>query len=302
MANSSTEFLDVDEPTPLRRPHRSRSNDYVDQLEEQAKEDRRNRELQMKRYHENSRQSSTTHHRTGSDRLCVPVFETARTHRANEGVGQQRNESPRSYRVEEVRPGPRPTYDYDLKTEPVLPTQLPTKYEWKPQPQQGKPKIKVEIIQDNPPTSNQPSARTPKRSPSASPKSPTAQPELQFQYSTLQAKLAQISAICVPFKDILPADPRDLTFEKIAAQVEGFAFDLQIWSQVANLAGLAMVEKSKRSIADAAARTLGRLIDRVSDLHDACTIAKPKDLKLLPLPKVSDDEAEYELYDDGDGE
>ena len=297
MANSPIDFLDVDE-LPQRRQQRSRSSGYVDNLEEQANWDRRERERQMKQYHQNSRHTSSIHHRTRSDHLCIPVIETTRRPRSNERGEQQRNESPRSFRVEEVRPGPKPIYDYDLSTEPVLPSQLPTKYEWKPQQQQGKPKIKIQIHQDTPPTSSKPSARTPKRSPSASPNSPTAQPELQFQFSILQAKLTQVGHICLPFKDILPADPRDLTFEKIAAQVDGFAFELHIWSQVANLDGLAMVEKSKRNIADAASRSLGRLVDRVSDLHDVCAIAKPKDLKLPPLPAVSDDEGEYGPYDD----
>jgi hypothetical protein len=206
--------------------------------------------------------------------------------------------------VEEVRPGPRPIHDYDLNTEPVLPSQLPARYEAKTLQQQShdKPKIKIQIHQDTPPTSRAPSARTPKRSPSASPKSPTAQPELQFQYSTLQAKLLQVGTICMPYVDIMPADPRDLTFEKIAGRVDGFAFDLHVWSQVANLDGLAMVEKSRRNVADAAARNLGRLIERVSDLHAACATAKPKDLKLPRLPAVSDDEGEYGPYDDNDDE
>ena len=300
MATSSTEYLDIGMPTPQPRQHRSRSNDYVDQLEEHAKQDRRERELQMKRYHENSKYSSTAHHRSKSDHLCVPI-ETTRRARTNERIEQQRNDSPRNFRVEEVRPGPRPIYDYDLNTEPVLPSQLSTKYEKKPQ-QPGKPKIKVQIIQDNPPSSNKTSARTPKRSPSASPKSLTAQPELQFQYSTLQTKLAKISATCAPYSNVEPANPRDLTFAKIVAQADGFAFDLHIWSQTVSLDGLAMVEKSKRNIADATSRTLGRLIMRVSDLNDACIVARPKDLKLTPLPFVEDDEGEYELYDDGDGD
>ncbi|KAJ4344999.1 hypothetical protein N0V95_006036 [Ascochyta clinopodiicola] len=303
MATRSNDFLGVDEPTPQPRQHRSRSNGYVDQLEEQARWDRRERELQMKRYHENSRRSSTANHRTKSDHLCVPVFETARRPRDSERVERQRkSESPRNFRVEEIRPGPRPVRDYDFNTEPVLPSQLPTKHEWKLQQHSNKPKIKVEIIQDHPPAFDKTSARTPKRSPNASPISATAQPELQFQYSTLQAKLAQICAACLPFMDVEPADPQDLTFEKITAQVEGFGFDLHIWSQVANLSGLAMVERSKRNVADAASHNLARLIVRASELHDACAAAKPRDLKLPSLPTVTGVEDENEPYDDGKGE
>lgn len=191
--------------------------------------------------------------------------------------------------------------DYSLKTEPILPSQLPTKYEWKPQQQQGKPKIKVQITQDNPPAPHRTSAHTPKRSPSASPSSPAAQPELQFQYAGLQTALAKIGPACSKYQDVEPADPRDLSFGKIVAQVEGYAFDLQVWSQVANLDGLAMVEKSKRDIAEAVSRYLDCLTIRASELHDACITATPRDLKSAPLPSVSDDDGEYEMYDDGDG-
>ena len=97
----------------------------------------------------------------------------------------------------------------------------------------------------------------------------------------------------------MPADPRDLTFDKITGCVDGFAFDLHVWCQVADLEGLAMVEKSRRNVADAVSRNLGRLIKRVSDLHDACATAKPKDLKLPALPAVDDDDGEYGSYDDG---
>lgn len=300
MATSSTEYLDVDVPTPQPRQHRSRSNDYVDQLEEHARQDRRELNLQMKRYHENSKYPSTAHQRSKSNHLSVPT-ETNRRARTSERIVQQRNDSPRSFRTEEVRPGPMPLYNYDLNTEPVLPSQLPTKYKQKPQ-QSGKPKIKVQIIQDNPPLSNKTTARTRKRSPSASPNSPTAQPELQFEYSTVQTKLAKISTTCAPYSNVEPANPRDLTFAKIVAQVDGFSFDLHIWSQTVNLDGLAMVEKSKRNVAEATSRILKRLSARVSELNDACIRAKPKDLKLTPLPSVEDDESEYELYHHGVGD
>ncbi|KAF3047719.1 hypothetical protein E8E12_011516 [Didymella heteroderae] len=307
MAHSPTDFLGVNELRPSPRQQRSRSSGYVDNLEEQAEWDRRDRERQMKRYREGSRLSSTTHHRTRSDHLCVPIIETNRRPRSNERNEQERNDSPRTFKVEEARPGPKPIYDYDLNTEPVLPSQLPAKYEWKSQQQQqqqqqSKPKIKVQIHQETPIHSRVPAARTPKRSPSASPKSATAQPELQFQYSTLQAELLQIGTTCLPYNDIMPADPRDLTFDKIAGRVDGFAFDLHVWSQVANLDGLAMVEKSRRNVADAVSRNLDRLIERVSDLHDACATVKPKDLKLPPLPAVDDDEGDYGSYDDGNGD
>lgn len=299
MANSPTDFLGVNELRPQSKQQRSRSSSYVDHLEEQAEWDRRDRERQMKRYREGSRLSSTAHHRTRSDHLCVPIVETDRRPRSSQRVELKRDEYSQNFKVEDVRPGPKPIYDYDFNTEPVLPSQQPTKDDWEPQQQRSKPKIEVQIHQDTPYASKIPSAHTPKRSPSASPKWPIAQPELQYQYSVLQAKLLQIGTTCLPYKDIMPADPRDLTFDKIAGRVDGFAFDLHVWGQVADLHGLAMVEKSRRNVADAVSRNLGRLIERVSDLHEACAAAKPKDLKLPPLPSVDDDEGEYASCDGG---
>jgi hypothetical protein len=302
MAASSTEFLDVDEEISYPKQHRSRSSGYVDYLEEQTRLDRRDRERQMKRYHDKTRHTSTAHQRTRSDHLCVPVFETARRPRPSQRSGQQRTESPRSFHTEEVRPGPHPVYNYDLNTEPILPSQLPVRHEGRPSHPE-KPKIKVTplIIQENPPSSSKTSARTPKRSPSASPHSATALPELQFQYATLQSKLAQVCNSCVPYLEVEPANPEDLTFAKIGETVEGFAFDLHIWSQVANLEGLAMVDKNLRELVDTASLNLDRLLDRATELRDVCAAAKPKDLKVQPL-HVTDDDDDYELYDDGDGD
>jgi uncharacterized coiled-coil protein SlyX len=122
---------------------------------------------------------------------------------------------------------------------------------------------------------------------------------LQYQFATLQSKLASIESSCGPHLHVEAANPRDLTFSKIAEEVKGHAFQLQVWIHVANLNDLTRIDREKRQVVEHAARTLDRLIDRVSDLNDACSQARPKDLKIELLPDVEDDE-EYESYDDDD--
>jgi hypothetical protein len=137
---------------------------------------------------------------------------------------------------------------------------------------------------------------TPKRSPSASPRSPTAQPQLQYQYAAIQNKLDQISSTCAPYIDVEAAEPQDLTFEKIAEQTKAFAFDLQVWAHLASIEGMARVDKCKREVVDAASRSLNRLLDQITNLNDACSRAKPRDLKYRALPEVNDDS----LFEHGD--
>jgi hypothetical protein len=296
MATSSSDILEVDHDERYPNRYRSRSGGFVDHLEEKTKWDRSNRERQMKRYHDSQHGAASTFKQpTASDRLRVPVFETTRRPRSTSDVSARDSNSERKYNVQEVRPSPKPLHDYDLSSEPVLPSQLPVKYEMKPQ-HQKRPSIKVEIHQDNPPSSTIGTGFTPKRSPSASPRSPTAQPQLQYQYATLQNKLNQISNTCRPYIDVEAAKPQDLTFEKIAERVKGFAFDLQVWAHVSNLEGMAKVDPRKRKIVDAASQSLDRLIDRVTELNDACLQAKPRDLKYEILPEVDDEK----LFDDGD--
>lgn len=292
MAASSSEFLDVDEYDQQPNLRRSRSGGYTDHLEEQVKWDRRDRERQMKLYHDSRHASSSTpQQRSTTDRLCVPVFETnTRRNRSSSESGKRHDEKPRKYNVEEVRPSPRPVYDYNLTSEPVLPSQVPARREWKPQPQhQKKPSIKVQIHQDNPPSSAPSKGPTPKRSPTASPHSPTAQPQLQYQYEMLKLQLDQIGKTCAPFVKVEAADPRDLTFAKIAEHIKGFTFDLQVWAHVANLSSMAKIDSRKREVVEAASRNLDRLIDRVAELNNACSRAKPRDLKLEAFPEVDDD-------------
>ncbi|KAL6709478.1 hypothetical protein ACN47E_001413 [Coniothyrium glycines] len=291
MATSSTEFLVVDEYERQPRHYRTRSRDYVDRLEEEERMERRDRERQMKRYHDGKYpSSSSSHHRSTSDRLCVPVFETpVRKVRSDETPDRSRESSPRTYNVQERRPGPAPAYDYDLTSEPILPSQLLVRQDHKPR-HQKKPSIKVQIHQDNPPSSASHRGTTPSRSPNASPRSPTARPQLQYQYETLQNKLSQVVSSCAPYLKVEAANPRDLTFSKIADQVEGFAFELRLWAYTSHLEGLARVDVEKRRVVEIASRNLDRLASRVSELADACLQARPKDLKMPALPEVEDDD------------
>lgn len=301
MSTISKDFLKVGDETRSGKQQRSRSSGHLDRIEEQERSERRDREQKMKEYYKNTRNISTTHHRTKSDSLGVPVCETSRRSRSGERIEQQRNETPPGYHVKEVRPGPSP-YRYDLNTEPVLPSQLPVPVRGRTS-QSEKPKAKIPpiIIQENPPSPNKASNWNSKRSPNASPHSPTAQPVLQVQYATLQNKLALVCDSCKPYVDVEPASPQDLTFAKIRDTVEGFAEDLHIWSHIANLDGLARIDKDMRNLVDATSDTMDRLLDRVAELRDVCRAAKPKDLKMQPLSDIDDDD-DFELYDDGDGD
>ncbi|RMZ70559.1 hypothetical protein GMOD_00000666 [Pyrenophora seminiperda CCB06] len=279
--------------------HRSRSGGYVDHLEEQTKWDRRDRELQMKRYHDSQygRSSSSRYfdQPTSPDRLGVPVFETNRKIRSRSHTGARERELNQIYNVREVRPGPA-VVDDEYQTSDFIPSsQLPIRQKMNPQ-HQKKPSIKVEIHQDHRPTPTIGPASTPKRSPGASPISPTTQPQLRYQFEALQNKLGQISKSCAPYMDVEAAKPQDLTFEKISEQANAFSFDLEVWAHITDLEGLAAYDLRKRHVVDAVSKGLNRLIDSATELNNACAQARPKDLKFEALPKVDDDT----LFDDDD--
>ncbi|KAG9192316.1 hypothetical protein G6011_11050 [Alternaria panax] len=150
--------------------------------------------------------------------------------------------------------------------------------------------------QDYPPSLTSNTTLAPKKSLSASIRSPTAQPQLQYQYATIQNKLDQINSTCAPYIDVEAADPLDLTFAKIVEQTKAFAFDLQVWAHVANIEGMARVDSRKREIVDAASLSLYSLLDQITSLDDACPRTKPRDLKSRALPEGDDDN----LFKDGD--
>ncbi|KAJ4990745.1 hypothetical protein SVAN01_03754 [Stagonosporopsis vannaccii] len=297
MATTSKDFLGVDRYPSGKKP-RSRSSGHVDRLEEQERLERRDRERQMKEYHENTRHVPTVHQRTRSDHLSVPIWETHRRPRSSERSEQQLNSAPRNYRVEEFKPGPK-LYDYDLNPNPASPGQLSMPIRGRTSLDKSKSKVPPIIIQENPPLPSKAPTQTALRRPGASPHSPTAQPVLQVQYATLQHKLTQICNSCERYLEVEPADPRDLTFSKIRETVEGFAEDLHIWSHAANLDGLARIDKSMRHLVDMASDVLDRLAERVTALREACADAKPKDLKMPSLDEM-DEEHDIDLYDDDD--
>lgn len=299
MTTISRDFLDIDDGYPTGNKPRSRSSGHVDRLEEQERRERRDRDRQMKEYHENTRHVSVVHKRTQSDHLSVPSRETHRRPRSSDRSEEPHRSAPRNYRVEEIKPSSH-LYDYDLNPEPAPSSQLPVPIRGR-YSQPDKPKsnrVPPIIIQENPPASSKSKTQTPLRSASASPHSPTAQPVLRFQYETLQSKLAQVCTSCEKFLDVEAASPRDLTFTRIRETVDGFAEDLHIWSHVANLEGLAKIDRSMRHLVDAASEVLDRLLERVTALREACASAKPRDLKMPVLDDDNDEEVDFHGDDD----
>ncbi|KAF2738237.1 hypothetical protein EJ04DRAFT_509667 [Polyplosphaeria fusca] len=320
---SVDDFLAVPEAQHGHTRHRSRSGGYQDFLEDQVAWERGDRERQMRRYY--------SHKPQASDRLApyVPAFDTGghRRVRSQEMMKQSKEEDPvRTYNVREIKP------QYDLSSDTPLPSQLPVRI--KPKQASHKPKISVQIHQGQEPskasatperkpgfssgtpiiTSVSPSRRgnrystTTERSPrsgrssrnaSASPRSPSST-GLQLQYSTLQNKFAQISTICAPNADIEAARPQDLTFSKISDEVRGYAFQLQIWGQVVNIDNTTKFDKTKRDTVDMVSRTLDKLLERVTQLSDVCSDAKPRDLRIEKMPEYDNDADEYDDYESFD--
>ncbi|KAI8939370.1 hypothetical protein NX059_003153 [Plenodomus lindquistii] len=295
-----TNLLTVD--SLERRPshHRSRSTGYVGNVEDREGRNRREREREMKRYHDSKYSTSSTfrqrEHST-SDYLGVPgCGTTIRNARSNEDIGRAHDEPTRGYTVKEVRPMPRP-YDLDLTSEPVLPCQSIVPYPDQRQ-RHKRPIIKVEVHQSDPPLPSSPVGLTARRSPTASPHSPTARPELQYQYATLQNKFAQIGFKCATYLEVEAADPKDLTFAKIAQLVDGFAFDMHVWAHIVCLDNMAKIDSQKRFIVEAAAQNLERLLYRAIELDNACARAKPKDLKFSGWLAVDEETMFEDTTDD----
>jgi hypothetical protein len=310
MTTRSSEFLDISSPTNQERLHRSRSGGYTDFLADKERWERRDRERDMKKYHDSRYGSKTLSpiipsERTSADRLYVPRFDTShRRGRSYDPIVERKNEedSERGYKVREERPR---SYDGSragssagvsparLRDLPERPKRRETKYR--------RPSIKVQIHQDNAPRT--PSVVAPRRSPGASPspRSPLGQRQILFLSSMLQSRLAEIGQICHPNAHIEAADPRDLTFSEIAEVVEGFAFQFRVWSQIVNLENMERIDVTKRKNVELAARTLERILERIEELMVVCSRASPRDLKIEPLPDT-DEEDNYGSYDDSDNE
>ncbi|KAF2198984.1 hypothetical protein GQ43DRAFT_421287 [Delitschia confertaspora ATCC 74209] len=292
MATNSFDFLEVNENKDVPSLHRSRSGGYTDYLEEREKWERYGRERQMKRYHDQKHaQKGPT-----SDRLFVPTFESSgnRRVRSQDEIRETSEPTSRAYKVREVKPS------FTLDAEAPKTSQLPVRAEWRPaQPSQKKPTVKVEIHQSNIPTN---SSRAPFQK-TASPRSSANPPELLFQFETLQNKFSEIYTICARNFHVEPANPKDLTFSKIADDLKGYAFNLEVWEHIVNLKNLEQIDKHKRKIVELASRTLDRLLARASGLSDACAKARPRDLKFEELPEDMVDSDEWGKYekDEEDG-
>ncbi len=303
MANPPSDFLDVDEIEPQPRMQRSRSGGYADHLEEQSRRDRNHREREMKRYHESRYGASlASRQRSAANRLSVPIFETnTRRNRSTSEAERRRDESASpAYSVQEVRPGSRRRSDYGLPSEALIASQFPPglqRSDTRGKHHTKKPSIKVQIHQDKPPASRAVTTSAPstkRSSPNISPRSPGAQPQLSYQYTTLQQKLSQIAMICGPYLKVEAANPSDLTFSKINEIVRGYAFDLQVWASLINVQNMARIDSRKREVVEAASRNLDRLIERTKELSEACKSAKPRDLKFEGLDEMD----EEDMFDD----
>lgn len=304
MSSNSSVFVEVDDYEKESNVRRTRSNGSLDFLQEQERWDRRDRELQMIRYRDRG-YHGTSHQRAGADRLAVPIYEVSpRRPRARSDTRSpyDGNELSRSFKTLEVRPEPRPVGGRESSSEPVVPDirhERGSNHSRHPIFERANVKIPPVVIQEHPPASKTMDQR-PGRSPSASPRSPSGQPQLQYKYLLLQNKLADISLACVRYVDVEAASPRDLTFAKISEQVKGFAFELQVWSHISNIQNMARSDlpEDAMAVVDAASRNMERLIDRAMELHDACLEAKPNDLKFEGLAKVEDEDVLFGKTDD----
>ncbi|KAH8724563.1 hypothetical protein GQ44DRAFT_827244 [Phaeosphaeriaceae sp. PMI808] len=308
MSANSPIFLEVDEFEREPNVRRAGSNGYLDErsndfLKDQERWERRDREFQMIRYRDRG-DYGASHQRTSSDRLAVPVYEVnPRRVRSHSNPGDQDS---RAFRTPEVRPGPVPVRRRENLSDTVYQNVLQGGLEREErgsnrtkQANQVRPKIKVNIIQEHPPVFR-PKDRAPGKSPSASPRSPSGQPQLQLKYIQLQNWFADINLTCLRYADVEAANPRDLSFAKISEQVRGFEFDLKAWSHVANIQNMAKSEVPRDAIGvtDAAARNMDRLIDRAMELNEACSKAKPNDLKFRGLAKIDDEESIFDSNND----
>ncbi|KAH4048068.1 hypothetical protein HBI23_176910 [Parastagonospora nodorum] len=297
MSPKSPVFLEVVDFEREPEVRRARSNDYLDYLEDQEIWNKRDKERQMVPYHR-GKHYGATHQRAGSNLLDVPVpiYEVNPRHhrRVRSDVGSRMEDSPKPFNRREVSPRPEVLSKED---ESVVEERMRASNHTK-SPAFERPKIKIPpvIIQKELPESNA-ADQKPGKSPVGRPRSASGQPQLQCRYLVLQDKLAEISLACVRYIDVEASNPRDLTFEKISEQVQGFEFDLRVWSSIANIDKIARrdIPEEARAIADAALRNMDRLIERAMELHDACAKAKPNDLKLKDLPRIDDEET---MFDD----
>jgi hypothetical protein len=146
------------------------------------------------------------------------------------------------------------------------------------------------------------------------------QPQLQMQLATLYTHFDSIKSTCSPYLQVEAANPHDLTFFKISQEVSGYALQLSYWVQVINsdlissdpkfphrrrrgyksgvTAPIGRAEGAQATMADFAGKTLDRLLHQATELGEACVEARPRHLKLEPLPHVDENDG----YDVGETE
>lgn len=277
MAPNSPVFLDVDNDEELEREpnvRRARSNGHLDFLQDQEIWNRRDQGLQMTRYHNEGGYYGASQQRTGAKHLAVPTYETSSRRQRASSDTHSTNRSARHFNITEVRPN---------LGDPVR--HVPTMEKPREKPSAPPPLI----IHQHPSISSPIDASN--RSRNASPISP---PQLQHKYALLQQALDNITSKCQKYINVEGASPADLTFQKICDQVQGLAFDLKVWHHVCNIQNIATAG-AVVAVADTAALILDRMIERAAELRDACSRAKPGDLKFAGLDRVDAEEMVYDL-------
>jgi hypothetical protein len=296
--------LEVDDSEREPEVRRTRSGGHLDYLQDQERWNRRDQERQMVQYR-GRKHYGATQQRVGGDRLEVPtaVYKESQKHRrARSDVGVRTEDLSRPFSTLEVKPRPELNSGRNDRNDSILDGGIQRASTHSRPPAFERPprdRLPPIIVQNLPPGSDT-TDQKPARSPGGSPRSPGGPPQLQYKYLVLQNKLADVCLACIRYIDVEAARPQDLTFEKISEQVKGFAFDLRTWAHIANIENMARRDIPTDAIAvtDAAARNLGRLVERTTELHDACSKAKPSDLKFQELPKLEDEDAMFREVDD----
>jgi hypothetical protein len=289
------EVDDFDREPQARRP---RSAEDLDFLKDEERWNRRDRERQMVPYRDRN-YFGATQRRTGADLLAVPEYASSpRRPRARSDTRLPHSDGlSRNYTTMEMRPSPVVISQQEIVSERVIAHHHERGSAHSKTPgYESLPKIKIPpvIVQEHPP--DQKSGV----SPGASPKSPSGRPQLRDKYLVLQNKLTDVALACVRYIDVEAANPQDLTFRKISEEVKGFTFELRVWSQIANIQNLARrhIPDDAKAILDAASRNIDRLVERTTELYDACLDAKPNDLKFEDLERMGDEDSMFE--DGGD--
>jgi hypothetical protein len=298
MSPHSPVYVEIDDFDREPQARRPRSAEDLDFLKDEERWNRRDRERQMVPYRDRN-YFGASQRRTGTDRLAVPEYAASpRRPRARSDTRIPHSDGlSRNYTITEMRPSPGVIRQQEIVGERVNSHHRERGSTHSKTPGYERlPKIKIPpvVVQEHPPD------QKPGVIPSASPRSPSGRPQLQDKYLQLQDKLADVIQACVRYIDVEAANPQDLTFEKISEQVKGFTFELRVWSQIANIQNMdrRYVPDDAKATVDAASRNMDRLVERATELHDACLDAKPSDLKFEQLEKIDDEDSMFEDIED----